>query len=254
MSSQYHEYFTFDGVKSCDYGVWISGENTFNAPERDVEIVEIPGRNGTLTLDNGRFKNFNITYPCYMSGDFLSDFDTFKNAILTKYGYLKLTDTYHPDGYRMARITKGIQPTPGPYNKSAKFELTFDCWPQFWLDSGRSYTTLSASGSITNPTKFPAYPLIEMSWTSGSGSATITIGGKTLTVTSPTYSPFYIDCETKRAYYLLGGNPNMPVYKDDAVSAANGEFPVINTPGSLYSYSANSNTMVVKVMPRWWQL
>ena len=47
----------FDGQSSGTYGVYITGEAVYNAPARDVEMVTIPGRNGQLALDKGRFEN-----------------------------------------------------------------------------------------------------------------------------------------------------------------------------------------------------
>ena len=41
----------FGGVDTKNYGVVIDGEAVFDAPERDVEVVTIPGRNGTLQID-----------------------------------------------------------------------------------------------------------------------------------------------------------------------------------------------------------
>ena len=42
------QWFTFNGKSSKDFGVYISGLNTFGAPERDVDIISISGRNGDL--------------------------------------------------------------------------------------------------------------------------------------------------------------------------------------------------------------
>ena len=56
-------YFIFGGVDSRTYGMVVSNDNGFDAPERDVKEVEIPGRNGSLVLDNGRYKNQTLTNP-----------------------------------------------------------------------------------------------------------------------------------------------------------------------------------------------
>ena len=48
-------WFIFDGKNSRDYGIYISGSGTFNAPEMDITTVEIPGRNGDLTISNNGF-------------------------------------------------------------------------------------------------------------------------------------------------------------------------------------------------------
>ena len=64
------QYFIFDGVSSKDFGVYISGSGTFDGAERDVSTVEIPGRNGELTLDNGRYKNRSMKYPAFIYRNF----------------------------------------------------------------------------------------------------------------------------------------------------------------------------------------
>ena len=41
----------FGGVDSSDYGIYISGEAVYNAPQRAVEFVDVPGRNGAIAID-----------------------------------------------------------------------------------------------------------------------------------------------------------------------------------------------------------
>lgn len=36
-------YFTYAGKMSTDFGVWISGESTYQSPEKDIESVVVPG-------------------------------------------------------------------------------------------------------------------------------------------------------------------------------------------------------------------
>ena len=59
----------FDNVSSRTYGVYITGEAVYNAPERDVEMITIPGRSGTFALDNGRFENIEVSYPAGIYAD-----------------------------------------------------------------------------------------------------------------------------------------------------------------------------------------
>ena len=56
----------FNGQDLADFGVHISGEGTFNAPTRAVEEQIVPGRNGTLIIDGGRWENIMVTYPAYI--------------------------------------------------------------------------------------------------------------------------------------------------------------------------------------------
>lgn len=264
FSDQHWEWFEFDGVKSCDYGVWISGEATFDAPERDVTVVEIPGRNGTLTVDNGRWKNITVKYPCFMSGTFREGFDAFKNAILPKYGYLQLRDTYHPNGYRMARITKGIQPKPGPYNRSAQFDITFDCWPQFYLDEeadGAFPDTVLISGGSGTIQDIPlasySKPTVMVYFanptTYGNKSGSVTVGDRTITFTDVPYASgdalsFKIDSEARTITHEKSGNVITDISEYCTVS---GGFFEVLPPSTTISYTGATKLMV---MPRWWQL
>lgn len=138
---------TFGGVNSADFGIYISGEGVFNAPERDVEMIEIPGRNGELALDKGRFRNIEVTYPAFNFEP--NDYDTFaqnlsdfRNAICSQIGYQRLTDTFHPGEYRMATYISGLEINPIKYNTASEFELVFNCKPQRYLTSGEEPITI----------------------------------------------------------------------------------------------------------------
>lgn len=154
----------FGGVKSSDYGIYVSGEGTFNAPERDVELIEIPGRNGEFSLDKGRFKNITVTYPVFNYETNLTDFRTrlrdFCNALKSKIGYQRLEDTFHPDEYRMATFVDMIDVNPVMYNTASTFKLVFDCKPQRFLKSGELPVTITSGSTLTNPTLFESSPLL----------------------------------------------------------------------------------------------
>lgn len=156
---------TFGGVNSADYGIYIGGEGVFNAPERDVEMVSIPGRNGSFALDKGRFENITVTYSAFNFepdlATFKANLDAFRNALCAQEGYQRLTDTFHTDEYRMATFISGLDIKPIDYNTAAKFDIVFDCKPQRFLTSGETKRSVSSGSSITNPTLFPASPLIE---------------------------------------------------------------------------------------------
>ena len=172
--------FTFDGVSSKTYGVYISGDAAFNAPERDVEMIEIPGRNGAYVLDKGRFANITVTYPAGIFGTTESDFaegiSDLRNVLASKKGYCRLEDEYNPDEYRMAVYRSGLDVTPAQL-KAGEFEIVFDCMPQRFLTSGETKTAVASGGSVTNPTLFDASPLLEVT-----GYGTIGIGNYSIDV------------------------------------------------------------------------
>ena len=139
---------TFGDVTSSDYNIYISGEGVFNAPKRRTKVVEIPGRNGDLAQDLGSYENINVTYPAFYKAPdlatFADDLEAFRAAIASKIGYQRLTDTIHPDQYRMGLFIEGLTITPVEYNTLGKFDLVFNCMPQRWLRSGETKKTVAA--------------------------------------------------------------------------------------------------------------
>lgn len=133
---------TFDGENSLDYGVYITGEAVYNAPERAVELISIPGRNGAIALDQGRFENIEVTYPAGTFGDdqpeFASKIRAFRNALASRFNYVKLTDSYHTDEYRLGLYKSGLTTTPVQRSKAGEFPIVFNCKPQRFLTSGET--------------------------------------------------------------------------------------------------------------------
>lgn len=157
--------FTFGDISSKAYGVYITQEAAYNAPERDVEVFEIAGRNGAYILDNGRFRNITVTYKCGIALDSESDFASairaFRNALSSKAGkYVRLTDEYNPNEFREAAFLGGIEVDMAD-RRAGEFEVSFDCKPQRFLTSGETAVTVTSGGTLANPTLFEAKPLIE---------------------------------------------------------------------------------------------
>ena len=173
---------TFDGEDSRDYGVYITGQAVFNAPEREVEMISIPGRNGQFALDMGRFENIEVTYPAGIfantEAEFAEAVSNFRNLLCSKRGYVRLQDEYHPEEYRMAIYKSGLE-LENVALKAGEFEITFDCKPQRYLTSGETAVTVTNGGVITNPTLFDAQPLLQLI-----GYGSISINGQTLSVNS----------------------------------------------------------------------
>ena len=155
--------FTFGGKYSKNYDVYITGEAVFNAPSRDVEMIAIPGRNGNLALDNGRFNNIEVTYPAGLfaktESEFAEAISNFRNFLCSQRGYVRLEDDYNPNEYRMAIYKSGLEVSHKRL-KAGEFDIVFECKPQRFLKSGEvAVTSAGSSIEITNPTLFDAKPL-----------------------------------------------------------------------------------------------
>lgn len=149
MGIRPYKAFTFDGESSLDYGVYLTGEGVFDAPERAVEMLEIPGRNGNYVLDQGRFQNISVTYKAgivdYSETDFATMVSDVRNWLCSKVGYCRLEDDYNPNEYRMAAFVAGIEVDHDDL-QTGEFDITFDCKPQRWLAEGETPITIGEWG------------------------------------------------------------------------------------------------------------
>jgi len=236
---------TINGVNSLDYGIYITGEAVYNAPERAVEMITIPGKDGALALDQGRFENVELTYPAGCFADSQSDFASkiaqFRNVLASTYRYARLTDEYHPDEYRLALFKSGLKADPVRYGTAAEFDITFDCKPQRFLTSGEAIRAITSGSNITNPTLFPSKPLII-----ANGSGNIGIANQLISISDVT-GDIYIDCDSMEIYTLSGV---VPSGASSHVSFNSNDFPTIPAGTSRITFTTNS----VRIQPRWWRL
>ena len=232
-------YFTFDGVNSADYGVWITGANTYGAPPRRFEEITIPGKNGVLTLDQRAFEDIEHTYPAFIRRNFPSNIEGIRNQLLSRSGKKVLTDSYHPDEFYLAKFMQGVDVEVGSRAIAGRFDLVFKRDPRRFLVSGNTKVTVSNGGSITNPTLFASKPLIRVT-----GYGTLMLGSAAITIANK-YSYIDIDCDLMDCYY---GTANANQY----VTFASNDFPELPPGNTGITYSGHITK--VEITPRWWRL
>ena len=252
------QWLTFGGKSLKDFDVYISGNGTYNAPERDRKTVAIPGRNGDLTIDNGRFKNVTIKYPAFIVRDFDTNVGALRDYLLSFTGYARLEDTYHPDEYRMARYNNGLNNIKMVDSLIAgQFDLSFDCKPQRFLKDGEREIYLGgalnsgASQELINPTNQNAQPLLRV-WGDGVGTI-VTINGVTLTI-DHAVTDVFIDCEAQECYLGNGTNWN------SHVTISGNTFPVLLPGANAIGWQNRDSSSVsdyqsyLAITPRWWRV
>ena len=110
--------FIYNGKKSQDFNMVLSGEDTWRKSMPDIERMQIPGRNGDLLLSNHRYSNVDITYHVGFRRDFDRNYTAFMNFLLKEPGYHRLEDSYHPEHYRVAVMDAEVSPKVGAYHLS----------------------------------------------------------------------------------------------------------------------------------------
>ena len=233
-------YFTFNSNVSTSYGVYISGDGVFNSPEREYQTIAVPGRNGDFLGIERRLGNVKITYPAFIYTNFDTNLANLKAMLLSSNGYCRLTDTYHPNEFRKAFFSGPIEVMPTAQKDAGQFDITFEAKPQRWLTSGESVTTITTSGTnITNPTLFPAQPLIRVY-----GYGQFYVGSDRITITN-VYSYIDIDCEMMDCYY---GTVNC----NDYVTFQNNNFPTL--PSGATGITFPNTITKIEITPRWWMV
>lgn len=235
--------FWFDNKCCTEFGIIATGLHTFNAPERDVQKVRVPGRNGDLVIDNGHFKNVSVSYPISIYKDFSEKAMGAKSWLLSSGGYKKLEDAYNPGFFRMAMFTGPIDFDVKLLGRIGETTLNFDCKPQLYDMDGTYPQSFDKPSILFNQYEFPALPIVNVY---GSGSGTLTIGEKTIQIKNMT-DTLTIDCEMQNAYRRNSGgleNLNRYIYAP--------EFPELRHGESVVSWTGGIER--VEIIPRWWTI
>lgn len=270
-------HLTYDGVDSSDFGVFISGEGVFDAPARRGEMISIPGRNGSLFMDEGVFENITVKYPAFIGTGYEELFRTklgdLRSALSSRGNYKRLTDTYHPDEFRLGVYREGLEVDPEHITRAGSFTIKFDCKPQRFLVSGETSFYYSQNGTITNPTLFESSPIIKVT---GNGMIAIGENGKYRFIVSNNPGTITIDSEIMEAYLPAGelypwtdengeqleqeigiglefiDGSQDPTNMLNYIEFVDSIMPKI-PPGEVPIYMSNS-IRSLEIIPRWWRL
>lgn len=216
-------WLVIDGKPSKDFDVYTSGAGTYLSPERSFEEVEVPGRNGVIFLYDDNYKNVDVTYDAWIAKiDGVREVDRkfrmLRSFLLSRTGYFRLEDTYHPDEIRFASYNEAFEPEVDASMNAISFQMTFSCKPQRFMKKFYDIPIeITKSGSVfNNDTYFIAKPLLRVY-----GTGTFTIGSVSVKINSAnTYTD--IDCDLQEAYKdTLATNCN------SNITLTNAQFPYL---------------------------
>lgn len=247
-----------DSVDLATYGVYISGQGTFGAGEREYTFYDVPSRDGALVGAQTRLANVSVSYECFIYTNFETNIRNLRSFLLSRVGYVKINDDYDTTHYRMAVYEGPFEPTVTKKNDAGQFTLTFNCQPQRWLTSGDTPITKAKTNSasqsqsytLNNPTPFHSKPFIRIT-----GDGEVSIAGRSITIlTTLTHSYVDIDCDSMACYCgNLNCSPDVIIrYSNEATSY--GADPPMLPPGNWgITFPKNTNVTEVTITPRYWE-
>ena len=157
-------WFEFNGTRSDSLGLLITGKKIYDAPQRDFEMVHVPGRDGDVLVDKGGWKNVDVSYTVQFVG--LPEKAPTLRRWLQGTDYNVLRDSYQPGYYRYGVFTSSMNPNE-VIRQVGQLTAVFSCKPYMYRDDGDTMVYLFNSGStIANPEAYESLPEIQIGWTS----------------------------------------------------------------------------------------
>ena len=237
----------FNGVSSTVCGLRVEKPPVYAFPERDYSVVHIPGRNGDIVVDSGSYKNTTRSYDVSF-GEFDGNFTELASKVSewlhSASGYARLEDSYEPDYFRLAYYIQENE-FENIFHKAGRMTIEFSCKPGRYLKTGETTVTFTSAGVLKNPTLQTALPKIKIQI---SGDGTMTIGGRTVTITGiESSTAMIIDSELQDVF-----EENSLTNLNAKVAFSDRLFPTLTT--GLNAISFTGAITSVEVTPRWWIL
>ena len=238
-------FFEYNGIRSSDMGVKISGKNIFSAPKYDLSFQAIPGRDGELINSNNRFPNATVSYTCFIPAKSIQELSEKVTAVKAWLytepdRYHTLMDSYDTVFFRKAVFNNKLD-IADQVNKIGVFTVNFSCHPYRYSHVGQLLTKHSTSGFVlSNPYPFNAKPYLKLNG-SGTGKLTIQTPTKTDVWTFTTLNG-YTECDSELMNFYHGADP-----KNDTVSGEG--FPILYPGNNTISFDGGITS--IEVRPRW---
>ena len=212
-----------------DFGIIINKRPPAIRAEKNVQEIEVPGRDGDLTVDDGTYKP--ITFPFICT---LLDTSNLDAVLSWLDGYSDLILSWQNDRSYKAKMINRIDITQS-LKTLGEFPLLFKAQP-FGYSLNNSVITLTTSPStLINIATKDSKPLIKVY---GTGTIDLTINSKVIHLTS-VVDYVSIDAEL------------MDTYKDTLLKNSDmyGDFPVLVVGDNVISWTGTVTK--IEITPNW---
>ena len=229
--------FSFKGVSFRDMHLRVIGEVEYNSTVRDVSAVRIPGRDGEIYIDNGRYESVDrgvkaaLELPRNMN---IEDAVTkIHNWLVSGPGEHELTlgddrsFIYRASVVDRQRITRILR-------NHGRAIIRFRLHPVKYLRSGLEDVSVDNGAIITNPYDIDALPRITIR---GRGSVVLGIGGQEL-ILKDLDEGIIVDSEAETPFSLDSSKTHF----DKMYSYP---FPVLRPGDNVFSVPQNVSVSII---------
>lgn len=232
-------YFIFRGIDSRDIGVVVEDMFDVHRPKRNVQAIQVPGRDGRLTQDDGTYDTYTISGRVNCFGVPLSDV----YAWLSGSGDLILGDepTRSIRASAIAQIKNTRFRCDGCYDS---LQVSFDCQPfRYHVEQAEGANDIiltSSPATVSNPGTYKSAPRLAIE---GTGTVTLTIGTQVMQLTD-LEDGVIIDTELCECFDLTGS-----MLLNSKVTLLGDTFPVLAPGANIVSWTGAVTKVTVE--PRW---
>ena len=227
--------FTYKGVRSDEMHLRVENSLGFDSPARDVDLVSVPGRDGDLVMDNGRFESVVRSFACRLEAPDGGDVEA---VIARIHDWLGTDVRYHDFTWAGDRdfvyraMVEGSMASQRVLARYARSTINFRLHPVKYLVSSLNERQVASGANVVNPYHVAARPVIRVV---GSGNVRINIGQQVLDLRNVDRG-ITVDCETQTVTSFNGEFTEF----DKMFSP----FPVLNPGNNSITFSGNFQVFV----------
>lgn len=189
-----------DGVSSLDYGIRVLNTNILSSPKPDIEHIEIPGRDGSLSVFNG-WEDFIFEVECVLIGDekeSMASIARKAKRFLVEGTNCKLQSSEDMDFYLIGSINSKLDLEEVLENFSNNFKVTYRCKPHRYYKNVSTLTVRGNNQATVNIVHDDCKPKFTIKC---NGDITITVNDDDLILKGVTDN-IVVDCDLMDCYKL----------------------------------------------------
>lgn len=232
-------FLMFRQHSSLEFGLLINSKGSYKGASRDITYTSVPGRNGDIITDNGRYKNVKIPYKMTLLNkserDFAEVAHLIKGWLLAEQGYFELWDSYDKKYFRLASYSDEAN-IEQELRDIGELSLSFNCKPFKYSFEGQKAVIFAAAGTLYNAEAFTSSPYIKIT---GSGTVTLTINNSSFTFKD---IDEYIEVDSDIMNAYKGINP-----QNNKMTGSG--FPTLQPGNNVISWVGNVESL--EIVPRW---
>lgn len=231
--------FTFNGLKSTDFNMYVNAEYEIASSVPDYQTVEVPGRDGDLIIPNNRYKSFVQELPIIYLGKYketMRKINQARQIMLADSNWHDFLFSFDSDYIYRASFLGEFR-----VKKSSTYltqTLSFNMMPYKYDKSGQSYQTITNGQKLNNKGTIPAKPIIKIT---GSGDCTMQIGNKSVSF-KDIDGGIIMDSDSQLCTNLSGKRTQFDKMYGDFIEIATGNQTVKIT---------GNNITKTEILPRW---